>query len=85
MTQTSGVSEPRRAVSASESRAGDVARALAGYNAGPVAVERFGGVPPYAETQEYVRRVQANTAKYRTAGTSATASVLSPPSVHGIV
>ena len=65
---------------------GDVARALAAYNAGPGAVERFGGVPPYAETQEYVRRVQANAAEYRAAGTTATAAVLSAsPSVHGIV
>jgi soluble lytic murein transglycosylase-like protein len=45
---------------------GDVARALAAYNAGPGAVERFGGVPPYAETQNYVRNVQANAAALRT-------------------
>lgn len=31
--------------------------AVAGYNAGPGAVERFGGVPPYAETIEYLQRV----------------------------
>ena len=67
---------------------GDVARALAAYNAGPGAVERFGGVPPYAETQEYVRRVQANAADYRAAGSAGTArtSALSvSPSVNGIV
>src|SRR3954468_23966298 len=44
---------------------GDVARGLAAYNAGPGAVQRFGGVPPYAETQNYVRAVQANAAAFR--------------------
>jgi soluble lytic murein transglycosylase-like protein len=36
---------------------GDASKALAAYNAGPGAVERFGGVPPYQETQSYVQRV----------------------------
>ena len=46
---------------------GDVTKALAAYNAGPGAVQRFGGVPPYSETQNYVRIVQANAASFRTA------------------
>jgi soluble lytic murein transglycosylase-like protein len=53
---------------------GDVARALAAYNAGPGAVQRYGGVPPYAETQNYVRAVQANAASYR--ASSPTPSIL---------
>ncbi|WP_233244382.1 lytic transglycosylase domain-containing protein [Acidovorax sp. HMWF029] len=36
---------------------GDVALASAAYNAGEKAVERHGGVPPYSETREYVRRI----------------------------
>jgi len=38
---------------------GDVSLAVAGYNAGENAVVRYKGVPPYRETQGYVRKIQA--------------------------
>ena len=41
--------------------------AAAGYNAGEGAVDKYGGVPPYAETQRYVQRVGQLADRYRTA------------------
>jgi soluble lytic murein transglycosylase-like protein len=54
---------------------GDYSKALAAYNAGPGAVQRYGGVPPYSETQNYVKNVLAFAQQYRQdGGQAATAS-----------
>ncbi len=62
-----GVKEPTNAeenirsgvryLSALLNRYGDVRVSLAAYNAGPGAVNHFGGIPPYSETREYVFKV----------------------------
>jgi soluble lytic murein transglycosylase-like protein len=44
---------------------GDLALTLAAYNAGEAAVARYGGIPPYRETEDYVTRVVGLYRKYR--------------------
>jgi hypothetical protein len=65
-------------------RPNGVTLAIAGYNAGPRAVERFGGIPPYAETQHYVVKVlrvwsQLNGRVGKAAGPAAVAHHPVPP------
>ena len=81
MPQTSreyGVSEPFAAGQSIDAGArhlrtllrrykGDLTLAAAAYNAGIGAVARYGGVPPYRETQAYIAKVQALHARYREA------------------
>jgi len=50
---------------------GDLQLSLAAYNAGAGAVEKHGGIPPFAETQEYVRRVLRFYDSYRGSGLQA--------------
>jgi soluble lytic murein transglycosylase-like protein len=46
---------------------GDRVLVAAAYNAGAAAVAQYGGVPPYAETQQYVVKVEELYARYRKA------------------
>jgi len=56
---------------------GNVSLAVAGYNAGEHAVQRYNGVPPYKETQGYVRKILGLLAR-GVSGGSATAVALGP-------
>jgi hypothetical protein len=57
---------------------GDESKALAAYNAGPGAVAKYGGVPPYPETQNYVQSVLGFAAEYRGTGATAAATAALP-------
>ena len=57
MNPTQAVDGAGRMLSGLIHEFGSVKLAIAAYNAGPGAVKKYGGVPPYAETQSYVRKV----------------------------
>lgn len=64
---------------------GDFELAAAGYNAGENAVLRYGGIPPYAETQVYVQRVGVLQKRYakELAGATATATATTAQTAAG--
>ena len=49
---------------------GDLVLVAAAYNAGVGTVERYGGVPPYAETEDYVAKVVELQSRYQAALTA---------------
>ena len=62
---TSAIDGAARYLSSLTKQFGSTELALAAYNAGPGTVRRYGGIPPYPETQNYVRSVMSKAEAYR--------------------
>jgi peptidoglycan DL-endopeptidase CwlO len=62
---TSAIDGAARYLAGLSKQFGSTELALAAYNAGPGTVSRYGGVPPYTETQNYVRAVMSKAEAYR--------------------
>jgi hypothetical protein len=60
----SSINGAARYLSGLQGQFGSTSLALAAYNAGPGAVSRYGGIPPYAQTQNYVRAVLSKAEAY---------------------
>jgi hypothetical protein len=61
----SAIDGAARYLSSLKKQFGSTDLALAAYNAGPGTVSRYGGIPPYAETQNYVRAVMSKAEAYK--------------------
>jgi soluble lytic murein transglycosylase-like protein len=65
MDPNSAIDGAARYLSSLTKQFGSTDLALAAYNAGPGKVSRYGGIPPYTETQNYVRSVMSKAEAYR--------------------
>jgi hypothetical protein len=65
MDPGSAIDGAARYLSSLKNQFGSTELALAAYNAGPGTVSRYGGIPPYSETQNYVRSVMSKAEAYQ--------------------